>query len=172
MLCNVCNTGHCCISYHNTTGIRCVLEIVCVLSCKCLCMLLQCIPFQTAKTGNESATRAMAKQLVGLRAQRDKLYTMKANITAVGYQVRNRIYSTYFEHHHVVCTVVTNIEGCVSTCTWFMLRSHTVLPQTHILQFATTTITQPTHYTDYSNGWQRSYGRRHGQRCRRHEAGE
>eukprot|EP00953_Heterococcus_sp_UTEX-ZZ885_P023667 12996-Heterococcus_DN1.PRE.3 len=40
----------------------------------------------TAKTGNESATRAMAKQLVGLRAQRDKLYTMKANITAVGYQ--------------------------------------------------------------------------------------
>lgn len=41
---------------------------------------------RTAKTGNQSATKTLAKQLVGLRAQRERLYTSKANIAAVGYQ--------------------------------------------------------------------------------------
>ncbi|KAG5177036.1 chromatin modifying protein-like protein 2B [Tribonema minus] len=38
------------------------------------------------KPGGEKATRNLAGQLVGLRKQRDKLYTMKSTITAVGYQ--------------------------------------------------------------------------------------
>lgn len=37
------------------------------------------------RPGGEKAARTLAKQLVGLRAQREKMYQMKSNITSVGY---------------------------------------------------------------------------------------
>ena len=41
---------------------------------------------KTAKTGNKRSVETLAKQLVQLRKQREKLMVMKSHITAVGFQ--------------------------------------------------------------------------------------